>query len=32
MFCVNNRVVAPMRAAALAASVPAWPAPITMTS
>src|SRR5882724_3181296 len=30
--CVTSAVVAPVRAAALAASQPAWPPPITMTS
>jgi hypothetical protein len=29
---VTSAVVAPMRAAAVAASQPAWPPPITMTS
>ena len=32
MLCVSSSVVAPMRAAASAASVPAWPPPTTMTS
>ena len=32
MFCVSSSVFAPDRAAAKAASVPAWPPPITMTS
>src|SRR5690606_8174893 len=32
MLWVNSRVFAPMRAAAAAASVPAWPPPTTMTS
>ena len=32
MLCVSSSVRAPMRAAASAASVPAWPPPITMTS
>ena len=32
MFCVTRSVRAPMRAAASAASVPAWPPPTTMTS
>ena len=32
MLCVNNKVCAPIRAAARAASVPAWPPPITITS
>lgn len=31
MLCVSNRVWQPIRAAASAASVPAWPPPITMT-
>jgi uncharacterized heparinase superfamily protein len=30
--CVTRAVVAPIRAAAAAASQPAWPPPITMTS
>ena len=30
--CVTSAVAAPMRAAAAAASQPAWPPPITMTS
>jgi hypothetical protein len=30
MFCVSNSVRTPMRAAASAASVPAWPPPTTM--
>ena len=30
--CVSSSVAAPMRAAASAASVPAWPPPTTMTS
>jgi hypothetical protein len=32
MLCVSSSVRAPMRAAASAASVPAWPPPTTMTS
>ena len=32
IFCVNNNVFAPQRAAAKAASVPAWPPPTTITS
>ena len=32
MLWVSSRVCAPVRAAASAASVPAWPPPITMTS
>ena len=32
MLCVSSSVCAPMRAAASAASVPAWPPPTTMTS
>ena len=32
MLCVSSSVVAPIRAAASAASVPAWPPPTTMTS
>ena len=32
MLCVSSRVLCPKRAAASAASVPAWPPPITMTS
>ncbi len=32
MLCVNSRVLAPARAEASAASVPAWPPPITITS
>ena len=32
MLCVSSSVRAPMRAAASAASVPAWPPPMTMTS
>ena len=32
ILCVNNSVCWPMRAAASAASVPAWPPPITITS
>src|SRR6266540_5637740 len=31
-FCVSSRVRAPARAAPTAASLPAWPPPITMTS
>ena len=31
-LCVTSSVRAPIRAAARAASVPAWPPPITMTS
>src|SRR3979490_1707916 len=31
-FSVNNAVLSPMRAAAIAASQPAWPAPTTTTS
>ena len=31
-LCVSNRVLAPKRADAAAASQPAWPPPITMTS
>src|ERR1700726_676334 len=31
MLLVNSRVRSPMRAAASAASVPAWPPPITIT-
>jgi hypothetical protein len=30
--CVMRAVLAPIRAAALAASQPAWPPPMTMTS
>ena len=32
MLWVSSSVRAPMRAAASAASVPAWPPPMTMTS
>jgi hypothetical protein len=32
MLCDNNNVAQPIRAAANAASVPAWPPPTTMTS
>ena len=32
MLCESSRVCAPMRAAASAASVPAWPPPTTITS
>ena len=32
MLCVSSSVRAPARAAASAASVPAWPPPITITS
>jgi hypothetical protein len=32
MLCVSSSVFTPMRAAASAASVPAWPPPTTMTS
>ena len=32
MLCVSSKVLAPMRAAASAASVPAWPPPTTITS
>jgi hypothetical protein len=32
MLCVSSSVAQPMRAAASAASVPAWPPPTTMTS
>jgi hypothetical protein len=32
MLCVSKSVFTPMRAAASAASVPAWPPPTTMTS
>jgi hypothetical protein len=32
MLCVSSSVLQPMRAAARAASVPAWPPPTTMTS
>ena len=32
MLCVSSSVRRPMRAAASAASVPAWPPPITITS
>ena len=32
MFCVSSSVRRPMRAAASAASVPAWPPPMTITS